>query len=170
MGAFDKTICDCCVCPMECVLKQLEELSIPLVNIIDSSLMDNISNATIQAVEDFVLFTNNGNVPIHSIFSVGFDSASDPLTLKQPKNDKKGKCACIEDPATNMLKNMIGSFAVISNTIAGTVSRVGEGILILENAADSLGGVYDFAVVSTCLVGIVDQDLRWESRSNDPSN
>ncbi|MDP5275056.1 hypothetical protein [Chengkuizengella axinellae] len=23
MGVFDKTICDCCVCPMQCVMQQL---------------------------------------------------------------------------------------------------------------------------------------------------
>ncbi|MDP5276332.1 hypothetical protein [Chengkuizengella axinellae] len=155
MGVFDKTICDCCVCPMQSILKQLEDRSIMLRTIVENSLSSNIPNANIQSVEGFVLFTDNGNIPVHSIFSVGFDSLSDPLTLKQPKNEKKGKCACIEDPATNMLSNEISNFVIISGFIRGTVSKVGEGIVMLENVSDSFGDSYNFAVVSTCSVGTV---------------
>ncbi|MDP5273238.1 hypothetical protein [Chengkuizengella axinellae] len=59
MGVFDESICDCCVCPMQCVLDKLigEQVFV-------RSLLGPPLSTTINDVRDFLLFTTNGVIPI----------------------------------------------------------------------------------------------------------
>ncbi|NDI35451.1 hypothetical protein [Chengkuizengella sediminis] len=57
MGNFDKSICDCCVCPMQCVLEQLEGQQISRVD----TPVGSQNNVLLNSVEDFIAFTDEGN-------------------------------------------------------------------------------------------------------------
>ncbi|NDI35645.1 hypothetical protein [Chengkuizengella sediminis] len=99
MGVFDKTICDCCVCPMQCVLEALERQKVELF-----TPSEGFIGVTISRVEDFIVFTEEGeefaicNITAVSIAPPTFT----PFPLKPIQKNNKGLCTCCEDPMTNV--------------------------------------------------------------------
>ncbi|MDP5275096.1 hypothetical protein [Chengkuizengella axinellae] len=55
MGVFDESICDCCVCPMQCVLEQM--VNIGEVGILTQTFAE--EEVIINQVKDFIAFTNS---------------------------------------------------------------------------------------------------------------
>ncbi|MDP5272667.1 hypothetical protein [Chengkuizengella axinellae] len=157
MGVFDESICDCCVCPMQCVMKQL--VGVGLIGI-DTP----ISRVTtiITSVEDFIVSTSDeGDIPICQITHVDIgDPTNTNITqvlsaLKSIKNNK-GECACCEDPMTNLLSSEIGNtfdvefISTFTSPLPNEIIGVGEGILIgLEGAA---GASLFLNTFSTCSI------------------
>ncbi|MFS1513382.1 hypothetical protein VQL36_13190 [Chengkuizengella sp. SCS-71B] len=131
MGHFDESICDCCVCPMQCVLEQL--VGIDNIGIVTPTFADD--GIIINQVKDFIAFTNRGNFPICQISSVSNDNSIIPV-IKQSIKQSKGVCSCCEDPITNLAKSMIGknvNIELISPTgvsFFDEIIVVGEGIIV----------------------------------------
>ncbi|MFS1511916.1 hypothetical protein VQL36_05695 [Chengkuizengella sp. SCS-71B] len=93
MGTFDKSICDCCVCPIQCILEQL--VGIDDVGIVTPTFFDD--GVIIEQVKDFIAFTNVGDFPICQIFLVSTFDPNIPVNIK-PIRKSKGECACCEEP------------------------------------------------------------------------
>ncbi|MFS1513403.1 hypothetical protein VQL36_13300 [Chengkuizengella sp. SCS-71B] len=140
MGAFDRTICDCCVCPMQCVLKQLEGLDVGFATLVSSSTVG--SAPLLVKVEDFIAFTTEGMYAICEVNAVAVASENfPPINLKPLHKDKKGECSCCEDPTTNLLKKLIGQTVSIEALVdpsvfiaplPGVIFAVGEGIVLFD--------------------------------------
>ncbi|MFS1513409.1 hypothetical protein VQL36_13335 [Chengkuizengella sp. SCS-71B] len=143
MGVFDESKCDCCVCPMQCVMEQLVGEEIGL----DTSSGSNIS-VFLNEVKNFIAFTDQGNFPICNITFV-LPSETFSLDLK-PIKKNKGECACCEDPITNLAESMIGEIVIIELIGFGQsevvrIVDVGEGIIILGNPVGA-----ETVAVSSC--------------------
>ncbi|NBI29359.1 hypothetical protein [Chengkuizengella marina] len=158
MGKFDRSVCDCCVCPMQCVMEQLTDRE-GAVAIATTSLFNDVY-VTINSADKFLAKTSEGTYPICNVTAVGIDrvrTASNPnfdLTLKPVRVDKKGECSCCEDPATEELLSKTGKKVRLEYDSAGgtfftlgIVEKVGEGIVTLMN--DSPGTLSHLAI-STC--------------------
>ncbi|MFS1512534.1 hypothetical protein VQL36_08875 [Chengkuizengella sp. SCS-71B] len=149
MGVFDESKCDCCVCPMQCVLEQL--VGIPgLVILTPISTFDSV---TINKVKDFIAYTNIGQLPICNITFVSISNVGNPLDIKQPIKKSKGECACCEDPMTNLVNSMKGQLVNISFLSEGfnfteTILEVGEGIVVCR----FISSAGDIDVFSTCAI------------------
>ncbi|MDP5276339.1 hypothetical protein [Chengkuizengella axinellae] len=144
MSLFDESICDCCVCPMQCVMEQLVGEEIGIVTASGSNIF-----VILNEVKNFIAFTDQGNFPICNITTLQTDGATS-LNLK-PIRKSKGECACCEDPMTNLAKSMIRE--IVNIEIIGNVGLsadaiivdVGEGIILIGNPAGS-----ELAPVSSC--------------------
>ncbi|MFS1513096.1 hypothetical protein VQL36_11755 [Chengkuizengella sp. SCS-71B] len=152
MGTFDRTICNCCVCPMQCVMQQLVEREVDIATPV------NVDDVRIISVDNFIANTNEGLFPICNVTAVGVISPPFDIKLKPVRQDKKGECNCCEDPATNELQQLIGKEVDLEfiggiapfadgNIVTGIVSQVGEGILILSDL-----GTFSNAAISTCQI------------------
>ncbi|MDP5276256.1 hypothetical protein [Chengkuizengella axinellae] len=143
MSVFDKTICDCCVCPMQCVLKALERQEVELF-----TRSEGFIGVTISRVEDFIVFTEEGGkFAICNITAVSIaPSAFTPFPLKPIQTNNKGLCACCEEPMTNVARSRMREgqpfdIEFISSPEAVPapgvlIQQVGEGIvfgLVVEN-------------------------------------
>ncbi|MDP5274463.1 hypothetical protein [Chengkuizengella axinellae] len=129
MGVFDESKCDCCVCPMQCVLEQM--VNIGEVGIASTTFNDSF---TINQVKDFIAFTDQGEIPISQITAAATLDPTIPVSLK-PIKKSKGECACCEDPITNVAKLLIGQFIDIEFIFPGDAAvieiiDVGEGIIV----------------------------------------
>ncbi|MDP5275058.1 hypothetical protein [Chengkuizengella axinellae] len=163
MGVFDRTICDCCVCPMQCVMQQL------VVNQPDVTISTPVSQvvATINSVENFIADTSVGFFAVCNVTSVSSDVLGGSTTLKPLKKDVKGECKCCEDPATNELVSLgMGALVEIEFVtqvpgdefdipLIGNIANIGEGIVILENVTDGNGFTLNTAI-STCQITRID--------------
>ncbi|MDP5275098.1 hypothetical protein [Chengkuizengella axinellae] len=132
MGVFDESKCDCCVCPMQCVLEELEGQD---VNFATTTGPPNFS-ITIIDVDNFIAFTSNGNIPICQFTGVVPVDPTITVNIKKQIKKSKGKCACCEDPMTNLLISLKGQsvqIEFIDGISGGIVTEIGEGIVILEN-------------------------------------
>ncbi|NDI33542.1 hypothetical protein [Chengkuizengella sediminis] len=150
MGVFDKSVCDCCVCPMQCVLEQLTGVDVA----IDTPISRDFT--IITSVENFIVSTSDaGDIPICQITHVDILDPTNTiitnvLSALKPIKNSKGKCACCEDPMTNLLRFEIGSLFAIEfiGGIFGTeILGVGEGIVV---GPCSGGGSLD--IYSTCSI------------------
>ncbi|NDI35785.1 hypothetical protein [Chengkuizengella sediminis] len=155
MGQFDRTICDCCVCPMQCVMQQL-------VGQTDVQIITPVSNEfniTILSVDNFIADTSAGFYAICNVTAVRSDTLGIDTTLKPVRLDVKGECSCCEDPATNEFIKLINQEVGIefisfgSGISQGTVLNVGEGIVISDD-----GGGGGSIAISTCQVTKIDSD------------
>ncbi|NBI28338.1 hypothetical protein [Chengkuizengella marina] len=140
MGVFDESKCNCCVCPMQCILEQLKGETVD----ISTTTIEFLTNVIINEVKEFVLFSSEGIIPISQITSV---SILPPIQVKlKPIRISKGECSCCEDPITMLLSTLIGKVVDIriqpNITVFGTVFEVGQGIVNVENDA----------YVSTCSI------------------
>lgn len=147
MGHFDKSICDCCVCPMRCVLDQLRGQVIDIATGGPGAIV----TVTLNDVKDFIAFTSEGNFPICQISAVRFDPVPGGIRLKSIKKSV-GECACCEDPMTNLLNSMKEKIVFIEIIGVGVIGfvrivDVGEGIVILFSE-----GIGVFFILSTCEV------------------
>ncbi|MFS1513966.1 hypothetical protein VQL36_16195 [Chengkuizengella sp. SCS-71B] len=150
MGVFDESICDCCVCPMQCVLEQLIGVEGLEIDTPDISIP-----TTITSVSDFIVTTTDGDIPICQITHVDIEDITNTiitnvLSALKPIKNSKGKCACCEDPMTNLLKFEIGNififeFISFSGPFGDEILGVGEGIVV----GLSLGGGF-LDIYSTC--------------------
>ncbi|NBI30127.1 hypothetical protein [Chengkuizengella marina] len=157
MTVFDDNLCDCCVCPMQCVLKELVGVSALQILIIPNTI-DEIVFQQIINVEDLLLFSTDQVIPINNIFSIRFldnnisviDNIESKIKLKPTKNSK-GECRCIENSTTNLLQTMIGkdvSRIIPGFNLPGTIIDVGRGIVVARGNPDRR--VLSF--VSTCRI------------------
>ncbi|MFS1511371.1 hypothetical protein VQL36_02890 [Chengkuizengella sp. SCS-71B] len=155
MGHFAKSICDCCVCPMKCILMQLMEQQITVDFLRTTFGQINIS-FTIDRIEDFIVFTDQGNIAICQIVALGFNMEAD-IKLKPIRKNFVGECACCEDPMTNLLNSMKGQkISIPSSTITeATIADVGEGIVLLKDLLTNIGVGFDLGIASTCALDIV---------------
>ncbi|MDP5275434.1 hypothetical protein [Chengkuizengella axinellae] len=155
MGFFDKTICDCCVCPMQGVMQQITDLGV----FIDTTSGNQTVVGQIISADNFIANTSEGSVPICNVTGIGGTLGSvdiNEITLKPISIDNKGECRCCEDPATNELQSLTNEEVEIeyvggSNPIpvTGIVSRVGEGIVILAFTFDPTS---INRIISTCQI------------------
>ncbi|NBI28346.1 hypothetical protein [Chengkuizengella marina] len=136
MSIFDDTKCDCCVCSMQCVLEQLvgEEVII----LIPTS---NPVNLVINDVNDFIVFTSQGNYPICNIVAVFIPMPRGNLKLK-PIKKNVGVCSCCKAPMTNVLKLLKGRDVFVETlgfvpNVLGTVTDIGEGITVVTGSGTS---------------------------------
>ncbi|MDP5275567.1 hypothetical protein [Chengkuizengella axinellae] len=147
MGVFQENICDCCVCPMQCVLQQFIR-----ENVVIRTLFTQV-RVMISSVKDFNVIGSDPDsgipicVPISQILSF-LPEESKLVTLKSIRKNVKGDCACIEDSLTNKLTKKINDNVNIgsgfNDLISGTITQVGEGIVIVENE------VSQQFIISTC--------------------
>ncbi|MFS1512467.1 hypothetical protein VQL36_08535 [Chengkuizengella sp. SCS-71B] len=154
MGHFDETICDCCVCPMQCILEQLIGMNVTIL------LEEDELEGTIIDVKNFVVsfdIENSGIIifiMVRDVCAVGLDEAFD-FKVKDIRKSK-GVCSCIEEPATNLAKSMIGKMIVLvyCNELEsdGTVTQVGEGIVILS---DDTFKNFETIAISSCRINII---------------
>ncbi|NBI31214.1 hypothetical protein [Chengkuizengella marina] len=133
MGVFDESKCDCCVCPMQCVLEQLigrEDINLYNTN--------NITNMiTITGVKEFIVSTSAGDFPIHQIILVQLTNSIDqPITITlKPLKKNVRECACCEDPMANLANSMKGDIVFVEylnnfGPFQEEILKVGEGIVM----------------------------------------
>ncbi|MDP5276362.1 hypothetical protein [Chengkuizengella axinellae] len=130
MGAFDRTICECCACPLQCVLENFvgEIATIQVTPIFGG-------NIRIQEVKNFILSGINlddDNKPIFislcDINVVTIETTTLP-DVKPIQTDKKGECACCENPMTNIANSLIGNLISITG-VSSTIRKVGKGVIL----------------------------------------
>ncbi|MDP5275655.1 hypothetical protein [Chengkuizengella axinellae] len=145
MGVFDESKCECCVCPMQRVLKKIMEQTDQTVSIITTT--NRSDDVTITDIKDFILFGTQsfeGGViidvyfPICNVSAVEF-SPSLQLQLTPSKDNLKGECTCCEDPANKLLNRLSRSEMFSISYLDGllnqaTIVEVGEGIVIIFDA------------------------------------
>ncbi|NBI28253.1 hypothetical protein [Chengkuizengella marina] len=144
---FNRTFCDCCVCPMKSVCEQLIDCEVNICTI--SAFLGGVK---ISDVEDFnVIGTLGGTpicIPISRITGI-FVSPSKTINLKPIKKDVKGECACIEESATNKFEKEKSVEVIFpcegQRRCEGTVNQVGEGIVIVSSPSEQ-------CILSTCQV------------------
>ncbi|MDP5273250.1 hypothetical protein [Chengkuizengella axinellae] len=138
MGAFDKSICECCIGPMQCVLKQL--VGVDLINI-QTTTSRLVNNVLITNVKDFIVSTSEiGEIPVCQITEVFIFEAEDSviknvLSALKPIKNNKGECTCCEDPITNLLNLEIGNtleieFIGTNGSNTDEIIGVGEGVVV----------------------------------------
>ncbi|NDI33586.1 hypothetical protein [Chengkuizengella sediminis] len=111
MGHFDESICDCCVCPMQCVLKQLIGEKVQIVNASSGFIFS--LEIQIKEVKNFIVSGTDPsgvriNFPICKIIAVIPPSGAFPLNLKPIQKSTKGECVCCEDPITDLANSLRG--------------------------------------------------------------
>ncbi|NBI29005.1 hypothetical protein [Chengkuizengella marina] len=158
MGVFNRTICDCCICPLQSVMKQL-------VNQTDVLICTPVSaefNLTINSVDNFIAETSAGFYALCNVTSVSSSVLGASTNLKPVQQDVKGECNCCEDPSTNQLISLgVGTSVQIEYAcesalgslppLSGNILKIGEGIVILENVvSDNTGLILDNTAISTC--------------------
>ncbi|NDI36208.1 hypothetical protein [Chengkuizengella sediminis] len=151
MGHFDESICDCCVCPMQCVLEQLvgrENVGILTLTTDNSGTLLSVDNLIACLESD--QFGTEGDIfkiPIHNICAVDILALID-FKLK-PIRKSTGECSCTEEPTTNLAQSMIGELVQI---VAGQfetfsdetrIIKVGEGIVVTSDGQNT-------SAVSSC--------------------
>ncbi|NDI33588.1 hypothetical protein [Chengkuizengella sediminis] len=130
---FKKSICDCCVCPMQFALEQFKGEEVLIVS--------EFGTFTIQITEikNFIVSGINrfpGDDPnlIHSaicnIVSVSPLSTTRIPDVKPIQKNTKGECVCCEDPMTNVANVLKGKNVSISRLSPVIIEKVGEGIVI----------------------------------------
>ncbi|NDI33225.1 hypothetical protein [Chengkuizengella sediminis] len=155
---FEKTICDCCACPIQRVCEQLigeEGVSIRS----DGGGFDII----IQEAKNFIVsgpstdMFNPGILHISSstINSVTFPSSIE-IDLKPIQNNSKGECICLENPMTNLANSLLNKeFVSIQGIILEleevVICKVGKGVMIVKEKDDN----ENFIAVSTCKVSTI---------------
>ncbi|MFS1513964.1 hypothetical protein VQL36_16185 [Chengkuizengella sp. SCS-71B] len=130
MGVFDKSKCDCCVCPMQCVLEQL----VGVQNVTIAAPTFASVGVIINQVKNFIAFTSGGDIPICQITGVATLDPTIPVNLK-PIKKSNGECACCEGPIINVAKSLIGQnveieFISIGDAVIVKLVDVGEGIVV----------------------------------------
>ncbi|NDI35813.1 hypothetical protein [Chengkuizengella sediminis] len=148
MGPFDESICDCCVCPMQCVLKQLAGRTDVTIFYIFEGL-----TGTLTDVDNFIaaLDISGSDIiefPISNICAVQIDGTFD-FKLK-PIQKSGGECSCTEESTTNLAKSKIGaSIAIIAGPFCeeGSIIDVGEGIVFIFDPAGN-----DTSAVPSCKI------------------
>ncbi|MDP5276313.1 hypothetical protein [Chengkuizengella axinellae] len=165
MGVFNKSICDCCACPMQSVLEQLVEPQTQINVIVTTlgSISILLGTFTLTKIKDFIATTSvEIDIAICKIITVGFQTLPTNFKLKPVRKDIGGECACCEDPMTNLLVGKIGTNISIpsgggpNGIISAGVKDVGEGIVLLENIDMGDGiPITPFAITSTCLLDAI---------------
>ncbi|NBI27810.1 hypothetical protein [Chengkuizengella marina] len=161
MDVFDEFKCNCCVCPMQCVLEQL--VGVGDVNIITPTANNSV---IINQVKDFIAFTSNGNIPICQITATQFSQNLVPDGIKlKPIKKSKGECACCENPITNLANSMIGEMVEIEFIspfpfpFVDKIIDVGKGIVV--------GRFFnDIDIFSSCAITRIIQQT--QQQINDP--
>ncbi|MFS1513970.1 hypothetical protein VQL36_16225 [Chengkuizengella sp. SCS-71B] len=143
MGHFDESICNCCVCPMQCVLKQFIGETVGIETPVS------FEEVTIFDVKDFIVFTSAGDYAICNISSVFIEF---PFSVElKPLKKSTGECACCEDPMANFLNSQIDQIFDIEfiGEFGGTVGQilnVGEGIVLQDIGLD------ETLIISICTI------------------
>ncbi|MDP5275656.1 hypothetical protein [Chengkuizengella axinellae] len=136
MGQFDKTICDCCVCPMQCVLEQLIGQFVGIITTREGNEL------TINNVDDFTVFATDGanqnySIPICNVSAVFSIPISLQIELKPSRTNVKGECSCCEDPTNRLLNTLSRSqeleFTFLNGSTSGFIRDIGEGIVLVES-------------------------------------
>ncbi|MFS1513408.1 hypothetical protein VQL36_13330 [Chengkuizengella sp. SCS-71B] len=155
MGIFDESICDCCVCPMQCVLKQLVGANVVMLS------KQSAVSGVIEEVKDFIVFiSSDGNgqldqLPICNVTAVictSIDRLSPKLKPISNSNKHKGECNCCERPITSLASSLTGETVDVEFIgepldldMSITIVNVGKGILS--------GKVSDSPIlISTCAI------------------
>ncbi|MDP5277106.1 hypothetical protein [Chengkuizengella axinellae] len=152
MGVFDESKCDCCVCPMQCVLEELVGETVEIQTAVSS--IDTI----ITGIDNFIVSTTGGDIPVCQITQMNIQGPtgtiiSSVLSALKPIRKSKGRCACCEDPMTNLLKFEIGNtfeieFIGPDVSFTDEIIGVGEGIVLGFDPSE--GGFLD--IYSTCSI------------------
>ncbi|MFS1513967.1 hypothetical protein VQL36_16205 [Chengkuizengella sp. SCS-71B] len=152
MGHFDETICDCCVCPMQCVLEQLVgQEDIGIVTPSDDFFLqiEEVKNFIVSGIE---VSGEKIHFPICKIVAVCPQNQTFSFDLKPIQTSTKGECACCEDPITNLAKSLKDQVSISIDTtegdfeiVTGIISDVGEGIVILQQESSNVA-------ISSCAI------------------
>ncbi|NDI33916.1 hypothetical protein [Chengkuizengella sediminis] len=151
---FEKSICDCCVCPMQFVLEQFRGEE---VDIFSLELGGDIINFNIQITEvkNFIVSgidkspvgsDNPIHIPICNIFFVIPPTIPD---VKPIQKNTKGECVCCEDPITNVANALNGKEVSILEGLF-IIEKVGEGIVIGQNPNE-------IVVFSSCKISGIEE-------------
>ncbi|MDP5276363.1 hypothetical protein [Chengkuizengella axinellae] len=153
MGVFDESKCDCCVCPMQCVLKELVGLNAGDVGIITPTFVND--NLIINNAKYFTAFTTFGSIPISQVTLAATFDPTIPVEINKPIKKSKGECACCEDPITNLAKSQIGEIVEIEfvgpelfSSTRVEIIDVQEGIVIGRN----FGNPNETDFLSSCAI------------------
>ncbi|WP_160645129.1 hypothetical protein [Chengkuizengella marina] len=157
MGAYDRSICDCCVCPMKCILEQLiGEESVFIVT--DKTAL----TGTLLEVKDFIAFLEMApdsinRYPMNQIFAVFIEGQFD-FKIKPIRKDI-GECSCTEEPTTRLANNLVNETVDIiagAAAVTGKITKVGEGIVIFsfEEGGDPFTGAF-----SSCKIELIGDDI-----------
>ncbi|MBK5428581.1 exosporium leader peptide-containing protein [Bacillus sp. TH30] len=140
-GATEGCLCDCCVFPMQEVLRQLVGQTVILATIADApNVAPRFFLFNITSVNDFLVTvtdpvsTTTFVVNISDVIGVGFSITVPPLTLLPPA-DLGCECDCRERPIRELLDTLIGSTVnlLVSNGSIATgfnVEQTALGIVI----------------------------------------
>ncbi|MDP5273236.1 hypothetical protein [Chengkuizengella axinellae] len=149
MGVFDESICNCCVCPMQCVLEQLVGQEVQIITLISASM----EPEPLFDVKNFIAFSEIGEFPVCNINAVSYPATlTNKLKLKNTQKNT-GECVCCENSITRQLNKMIGQEVEIEflfqlqPIVVGTIFKVGKGIVLLDQGDSDL----DLAI-STCAI------------------
>ncbi|NBI28495.1 hypothetical protein [Chengkuizengella marina] len=155
MGHFDKTKCDCCVCPMQCVLEQfINEEVIILTNFPGPAVIQ----IKINKVENFIVSgldiadNNIAHVSICNIVTATIVTTRKLPDVKPIQQNTKGECVCCEDPITNVANSLLGKPICITGGVGCDIViivKVGEGIVIAEDITKRN------VVFSSCALSII---------------
>ncbi|SIR09685.1 hypothetical protein SAMN05878482_102980 [Peribacillus simplex] len=157
------SLCDCCVSPLQFVLRQLIGQRVILATIADErDQPPRFFEFTIIAVNDFLVTVTNGSttfvVNISDVIGVGFLPPERTINLLPPVNIGC-ECDCRERPIRQLLDTLINSTVnlLVSNGSTGanfTVQQTGLGIVLGTLLINDT--LYRFAI-STCKITAVGQ-------------
>ncbi|NDI37177.1 hypothetical protein [Chengkuizengella sediminis] len=152
MGVFDKTICDCCVGPMQCVLEQLMGKEI-IFNTFGGSLCFPIMEVKNFIVSGEVFGGQKATIPICNITTIrSLEDEQFTVNLKPIQKNIKGECVCCENPITNFTNSLPRGEEVLirlfDQTVEGTIGDVGQGLVIVEEENQNVA-------VSSCVISFI---------------
>ncbi|NBI31218.1 hypothetical protein [Chengkuizengella marina] len=153
MGHFNENFCDCCVCPMQCVLEQLVDKDI---NLLISSFPEADLDGTLISVNKFIstIQDSNGDIFRLTVSDICAAGIEEEFNFKlNPIRKSKGECSCIEDPITKLAQSMIGestSVVLCNSLLTGKIINVGDGIVVMSVV--DMGTLNTF-VFSSCKIG-----------------
>jgi hypothetical protein len=157
------SICDCCVSPLQSVLKQLVGQTVILATIVDQvNAPPFFFLFTITKVNDFLVTVTDGAttyaVNISDVIGVGFLPPGPTINLLPPVGSGC-ECDCRERPIRQLLGTLIGSTVnlLVSDGDTATnfnVEQTGLGIVLGTLQINS--DIFRFAI-STCKITAVGQ-------------
>ncbi|MDP5277180.1 hypothetical protein [Chengkuizengella axinellae] len=160
---FEKSICDCCVCPMQFVLEQYKGEEVFIRTDLGSSLIQitEVNNFIVSGIDTFSLGSNNPiQISICNIVFVSPSSATKIPNVKPIQKNTKGECFCCEDPITNVANALEGKEVIIFGVPDDSsliIEKVGEGIVagtFVSSPPDLFGPTIIF---SSCKIGGIEE-------------
>ncbi|WHY55717.1 hypothetical protein [Peribacillus simplex] len=160
------TLCDCCVSPLQSVLRQLVGQTVILLTVADPpNTVPLLFFVTITDVNDFLVTVTDGMttsvVSIADVVAVAIIPPGPNINLTRPVNFQ-GKCDCRERPLRQLFDSLVGSSVDIrlsQGSVAENfnVERTGLGIVFGQLFLFGVGITANVAI-SLCQITDVNTD------------